>query len=193
MAAIFAWIFAGVAAVATLLAAYFFDKSAEEGISRADENAAHANHMAAQAHERAATLEKQTEELRQENLKLTERLAWRSLPTAGAQKSTENAALPPEMLVIILGDMEAAKFGGDIVAALQSEGIKVTPFRIGSISPPVYGVQHLAQGWSAAAQVALDKIGVATSSAERPIPLPASMQAQFVELPKIIIGIKPPP
>jgi hypothetical protein len=37
MTAYFAWICAAVAAIATLGAAYFFDKSAEEGIAHAEE------------------------------------------------------------------------------------------------------------------------------------------------------------
>src|SRR3569833_1714334 len=48
---IFAWICVGVAAVVSLGAAYFFDKSADEGIERARSEAAVAN-------ERAARLEK---------------------------------------------------------------------------------------------------------------------------------------
>ena len=59
MTAIFAWICAAVAALATLGAAYFFDKSAEEGIVKAEEHAAHANSLAGEAHERAAALEKE--------------------------------------------------------------------------------------------------------------------------------------
>ncbi|TYO67264.1 hypothetical protein FXV83_06510 [Bradyrhizobium hipponense] len=51
MTVVFAWICAGVAAVATLGAAYFFDRSAEEGIERA-------RHEAAAANERAAALER---------------------------------------------------------------------------------------------------------------------------------------
>ncbi|QQO30730.1 hypothetical protein JJC00_18775 [Bradyrhizobium diazoefficiens] len=62
MTAIFAWLCAAVAAVATLGAAYFFDKSAEEGIEAAKERAAHADATAAQAHERTAALEKEAAE-----------------------------------------------------------------------------------------------------------------------------------
>ena len=53
----FAWICAGVAAIATLGAAYFFDRSAEEGIEHAKHDAALANKAAATAHERANSLE----------------------------------------------------------------------------------------------------------------------------------------
>ncbi len=69
MTTIFAWICAVVAAVATLGAAYFFDKSAEERIAIADERASAANEKAGQANERAATLEKEAAEAR---LKLAE-------------------------------------------------------------------------------------------------------------------------
>jgi hypothetical protein len=60
MAVIFAWICAAVAAVATLGAAYFFDKSAEEGIEHARTEAAHATEAAGKANQRAAELEKET-------------------------------------------------------------------------------------------------------------------------------------
>ncbi len=54
MTAVFAWICAGIAALATLGAAYFFDKSAEEGIAHARADAAQASEAAGKANERAA-------------------------------------------------------------------------------------------------------------------------------------------
>lgn len=84
MTSTFAWICAGLAAfggvvavIATLGSAYFFDKSAEEGIAEANEKAAHANHLAAEANERAAALAKEAAQLRADNLTLEQTIAPR--------------------------------------------------------------------------------------------------------------------
>ncbi len=90
MTSIFAWICAGIAALATLGAAYFFDKSAEEGISKAEEAAAHANRLAAEAHERAATLEKDAADARLETERLKASVAWRELSGHNFVALTEN-------------------------------------------------------------------------------------------------------
>jgi hypothetical protein len=86
---VFAWICAGVAAVATLGAAYFFDKSADEGIERA-------RHEAAAANERAALLEKDATTARLQIAQAQARAPARieSRPAVGAYVSARGCGLP---------------------------------------------------------------------------------------------------
>ena len=69
----FAWVYAVAAAFFTLGAAYFFDKSADEGIARAGERAAEVGERAAEAGERAANAIEQAQALEVETAKANER------------------------------------------------------------------------------------------------------------------------
>lgn len=113
MTALFAWICAGVAAIATLGAAYFFDRGAEEGISIANERAGIANESAGRANERAAQLEKEAEiararaneaELKLEQLR--ERIRPRSINGEAFLKSLNGKPKAPVEIVFTRDDAE---------------------------------------------------------------------------------------
>jgi len=168
--------------------------ASKERERESNERIANAQKDAALAKEKTATLEVQAEQLRKDNATLTERLAWRTLPTP--QKETvENAQFPANsMLVITLGEMEAATFGEQIVAALTSSGVNVLKFTISTMSPPVYGVVYFESGWTPAAANILQQAGIkATKSAMPMLPIPASIAGKYAGIPVILVGLKPPP
>jgi hypothetical protein len=94
MTALWAWICAGVAALATLGAAYFFDKSAEEGISVANERSSIANEAAAKANERAALLEKEAARLSAQAEEARSEIAGANARAAEAQLALEKFKAP---------------------------------------------------------------------------------------------------
>lgn len=121
MTGLFAWICAGIAALATLGAAYFFDKSAEEGIKRAEERAAAAEERAAHANERAATLEKSAAEARLETERLKSQVAWRSLSVDQTKVLERELTKAPGTVNLryIDGDPEALYFAIQIAKLLE--------------------------------------------------------------------------
>lgn len=130
MTTVFAWICAGIAAIATLAAAYFFDKSAEEGIAHAGEKAAHANQLAAQAHERAAALEKETEKERLARVKLEAELAPRRL--SANQQAAIAAALKPFANAFVILDSYGLDAESGVLGLQIQEAISKTPLRVHS-------------------------------------------------------------
>ncbi|MBR1204514.1 MULTISPECIES: hypothetical protein [unclassified Bradyrhizobium] len=134
MTALFAWICAAIAAIATLGAAYFFDKSAEEGIAHAEEKAAHANELAGQAHERAAALEKEAANARLETERLKQAVTWRTLPIDVAEKLEAELSKAPGSVNLRYtdGDPEALYLAIQIGNILGKAKWQVAP---GAVKP----------------------------------------------------------
>jgi hypothetical protein len=99
-----------------------------------------------------------------------------------------------KMLVITLGEMEAANFGREIIEALSKAGVEVQGFSIGTMSPPVYGVVYFGPGWTPEAAEILRRINVTANKSAMPfLPIPGSIQSRYAGIPAILVGLKPPP
>jgi hypothetical protein len=144
--------------------------------------------------EKTGALEVQAAQLRQENNKLTERLAWRALPTQ-QNVGTQPSEYPRNsMLVITLQEMEASNFGEQIVAALTASGINVLRLQIGSFSPPQYGVAYFELGWTPEAAEILQRAGITATRSSLPLPpIPVSVSGRYAGIPTILVGLRPPP
>jgi hypothetical protein len=160
MTVVFAWICAVVAAVATLGAAYFFDRSADEGIERARREAeiktAELEHASEQLRESNKKLDIEQESLKTQNLKLSielekaraahlaleGKLASRVLSDVqtaaiiGSLRKREHFAVT----VVRLGDKEANNFATSLIATLQAGGADVIVNNVGTFSSPPYGL-----------------------------------------------------
>ncbi len=169
------------------------DQAARERERQSNERIALAQRDAATAKERTAALEVQAEELKKENAELTQRLAWRTIPAQNQQGQT--GQFPPNsMLIITIGEMEAASFGEQIVTALRSNGVNVLRVTIGSMSPPQYGVQYFEPGWTPEAASTLRQAGITASKSPMPaLPIPLSIADRYAGVPTILVGLRPPP
>ncbi|MGH9491966.1 MAG: hypothetical protein ACRD2K_00565 [Terriglobales bacterium] len=115
----------------------------------AQRNISAANEVGAKAHLDSAEARKEQEKLKQENLKLAIKhaalrkvLANRRL--TASQAETLGRALSSfagtRIILIRLGDDEAGTFADDILRVFESAGWRVEVSRVGSLSPPRYGV-----------------------------------------------------
>jgi hypothetical protein len=157
---IFAWICAGVAAVATLGAAYFFDRSADEGIERSRNEAAEKiavlENSSQQLRESNSKLEVEQGKLTQENLKLSIELERAKADHIALQNKLASRSVTPDQQAAIvaslkdipkatvqvfhLGDPEAYEYAESITSTLEKAGFKVTDRSIGALPEPFYGL-----------------------------------------------------
>ena len=168
------------------------DAEAQDRERQSNERIASAQADAARANERTAELSRETEILRQENAKLTERLAPRTL-NSSQQQAQNTQPTSNTMLVITLGEMEAANFGEEIIIALTAAGVNVLRITIGSISPPVYGVIYFEDNWSLDTAAMLQRINIRAIKSSVPLPIPGIIRSRYVGIPAILVGLKPPP
>lgn len=182
--------FVGIITFAATLCA---NKWQAEISSKKDEAFTATQSSANQAINKTIELDKITGALRNENAQLTERLAWRSLTTKSKQDAVQPLQGVATMLVITIGEMEASAFGAEVISALSKLGIVAQTISIGSISPPVYGVQFFEQNWNQTAANALKKAGVIATEAKIPLPVPLTLAATLPKMPAIIVGLRSPP
>lgn len=182
--------FVGIITFAATLCA---NKWQAEISSKKDEAFTATQSSANQAINKTIELDKITGALRNENAQLTERLAWRSLTTKSKQDAVQPLQGVATMLVITIGEMEASAFGAEVISALSKLGIVAQTISIGSISPPVYGVQFFEQNWNQTAANALEKAGVIATEAKIPLPVPLTLAATLPKMPAIIVGLRSPP
>ncbi|WP_024577954.1 MULTISPECIES: hypothetical protein [unclassified Afipia] len=161
MTALFAWTCAAVAALATLGAAYFFDRSAEESIEKVRRDAeiktASLEHATEQLRESNKKLDIDQERLKEQNLKLSielekARTAHRELEAKLSSRSLEQSQKEAiidslrgrnriGVKVVRLGDREANDFATSLISTFQAAGIDVVIQDTGMMAPPVYGLR----------------------------------------------------
>jgi hypothetical protein len=187
------WTLAAVAILAVVsFAAALVQTRWQRELSEQKEIEARERERASQ--EKTGALEVQAAQLRQENNKLTERLAWRALPTQQNVGTQPSEHPKNSMLVITLREMEASEFGEQIVAALTANGTNVLRFPIGSFSPPQYGVAYFELGWTPEAAEILQRAGITATRSSLPIPpIPVRVSGRYAGIPTILVGLRPPP
>jgi hypothetical protein len=127
MTAIFAWVCAAVAALATLGAAYFFDKSADEGIAAAKNEAAQANLQAADAVKSTVQLQGEValakQRANESELKLEElraRIKPRTLNMDAFLKTIAGRPSAPVEVLYVRDDPECSQLAFSVSELLRS-------------------------------------------------------------------------
>lgn len=142
-----------------------------------------------EANERAALANERAELERLARIRIEERLAARRIEAEELHSLAD--CLKPyagtTVIVTKIGDLEASQFADDLIKMFSEAKWRVQMKYVGTMSPPVYGLQYMVDDSPAGKAVGRALSGLPTATVRAGEYLPSAGHAA------ILVGLKPPP